>query len=226
MTRIAFGLRLTLCVGLAAVSLVAASQGTPSRELRPIDEAASQPDFFTFRAHLQAALARHDVGSVLAVISPTIRNTFGDDNGREAFRRLWKPESPDTILWDELARVLAIGGTFEANGTFVAPYTFSRWPNDVDSFEYVAIVGSRVRVRSAPSLASSTMGSLSFAIVPLARNARPATGAQDLEWTAVTLQNGRVGYVSSRYARSPVDYRAIFARTGETWQMVTFIAGD
>ena len=210
---------------LASVILRGAQSGAYS-EIRPVDEASQQADFFTFRAHLQAAIARHDAVAVLSVVNVNIRNTFGGENGREAFERRWRLERPDTELWEKLGSVLALGGTFETNGTFVAPYTFSRWPGNVDAFDHVAIIGSRVRVHAAPLQDSGTLGLLSFAVVPVPREARLPTADQARQWTAVRLLDSRIGYVASQYVRSPIDYRAIFARVGDGWQLAAFIAGD
>jgi hypothetical protein len=213
-------------IWLAAALPGDARQAAPYPELRPVDEAAQEPEFFTFRAHLQAAIARRDDAAVLAVVSPTIRNTFGDDDGRAAFEKMWRLDRPDSELWEKLGAVLSLGGSFDATGNFIAPYTFSRWPGAIDSFEHVAVVGARVIVRASPSTPSAALASLSFAVVPVARDskARPVAAAED--WTAVRLSDGRTGYVANRYVRSPIDYRAIFARVDGDWRLITFIAGD
>ena len=64
--------------------------------LRPIDQAASQPDFFTFRAHLQAAVARRDIPAILAVVHKDIKNSFGGDNGIEEFKKKWELEKENS----------------------------------------------------------------------------------------------------------------------------------
>lgn len=197
--------------------------GAPAVQLLPIDEAPEQADFFSFRAHLQAAIARHDVEAVLAVVHPTIKNSFGGDDGLDGFRRLWRPFEADSTLWAELGLVLALGGTFDAEDSFTAPYVFSRWPNQIDSFEHVVLVASDVRIREAPRADAATLTTLSFAILPVPRKA----GVAEVEgWTPVEIDGGRVGYVSSRLARSPIDYRARFSKIGGRWQLVFFLAGD
>jgi hypothetical protein len=42
----------------------------------------------------------------------------------------------------------------------------------------------------------------------------------------VRLPDGRAGFVDSRFVRSPIDYRAAFARIDGRWQMTLFLAGD
>lgn len=195
--------------------------GAQVGKLLPVDEAAKDPEFYAFRAQLQAAVARHDAEAVLAAVDPNIRNTFGDDNGIDAFRRRWKLPAGDR-LWDELGTVLAFGGAFRDGGSFTAPYVFARWPEQHDSFGHVAVLGQGVRVRSEPNLKGRILTALSFDIVPLA----PPYAGEDSEWTRIKLRDGRTGYVSSRYVRLPVDYRALFNKVDGRWRMTAFIAGD
>lgn len=193
-------------------------------QLLPVDQATLRPEFFSFRARLQTAIARRDHEAVLAIVDPMIKNSFGGDDGIEEFRKGWRPEAADSTLWSELGEVLALGGTFDLpRTTFTAPYVFSRWPGDYDAFEHVAVISAEVRVRSAPRADAPPLTSLSFAIVP--------TAPSDLHvgadvFTAVRLDGGRVGYVASAFVRSPIDYRAIFELKEGGWRLVSFLAGD
>jgi hypothetical protein len=231
--------RLMFCSQLTVFLLALAAFGaTQARQaLLPVDEAAQQPDFFSFRAQLLVALARRDVDAVLAVVDPRIRNSFGDDGGTAEFVARWALETPDSKLWQELTAALALGGRFNSGGDqFTAPYTFSHWPDAVDAFEHVAIVGQDVRVRARADSASAVIGAFSHEVVPLAQplgdNHLPAPGPgvgiakATAAWAAVRLADGQVGFVARQFTRSPIDYRAIFQRTGGRWRLVTFVAGD
>ena len=210
------------CGTLLAASLTAAIAPPPT-QLLPVDEAARHPDFFSFRAQLQAAIARRDVDAVVGVVNKDIRNSFGGDDGVDAFGRIWKLSDADSTLWVELGSILALGGTFSGDQAFTAPYVFSTWPGRFDGFEHVALVASDVRVREAPRGDAAAITTLSFAILPLSRK----DGVAETEgWTAVQLDGGKTGYVTSRLARSPNDYRAMFNRIGGRWQMTFFAAGD
>ena len=204
----------TLIAGLLAAAVLAAPQ------LLPVDEASSRPDFFSFRASLQGAIARHDVAALMAVVHPQIKNSFGGNDGVDEFRSMWKIGEPDSEIWNELGTVLALGGSFHDAGTFVAPYVNSRWPSTVDPFEHVAVTGANVRVRSQPATTSDTVDTVSFVILPVTREGTDTEG-----WTAVQIDK-TVGYVSSAYVRSPIDYRAIFRFEDRRWRLVTFVAGD
>ncbi len=208
-----------LAVVVAAGTL---AQAAATRRLLPVDEAARQPDFFTFRAQLLTAVARHDAAALMAVVHPNIKCDFGGGEGKAFFEEHWKPGAPGSEVWTELAAVLALGGTFDTPDSFVAPYVFSRWPRGVDGFEHVAVVGDRVRIRTAPRQDAEPAAVSSFEILPLAR----PSGDTPEEWTAVALAGKRIGYVASRFVRSPIGYRAFFARADGRWQMLMFIAGD
>jgi hypothetical protein len=209
-----------IVAGAMAAAVLAAQAAA---QLLPVDEAASRPDFFSFRAQLQRAVARHDAEAVLGAVAPGIRNTFGDDDGIAAFRRLWRIGDADSPLWDELGTVLALGGSFQGPDTFVAPYVFSRWPDRFDAFEHVVLTGANVRVRSAPQADAPVRATLSFAVLPLPRG---AGAGGDEPWQPVRLEDGGTGYVASRFVRSPIDYRAIFAFAAGRWRLATFVAGD
>jgi len=206
---------------LALLLAVAPACAAPT--LKPVDEGPRNPSFAAFRDSLRAALVRHDADAVLAVVDSNIKTGFGGDDGVAAFERQWHPRSMDSPLWRDLGATLALGGTFDAAGSFVAPYVYSKWPEAIDAFGHVAIAGSGVRVRAEPSLDAKVIGRLSYAIVPVAAG---KLRAEDAEWTRVQFSPGRSGYVAARYARSPVGYRAFFTRGAAGWRMVMFLAGD
>ena len=206
-----------VAAGFTAVFVTAPASTT---RLLPVDEASSRPDFFTFRARLLVTIASRDASALMAVGHPNIKNTFGDDDGKARFEELWRPAAADTEVWAELGGVLGLGGTFDSTGSFVAPYVSSRWPG-VDGFEHVAVVGDRVRIRTAPRADARVADVSSFGILPPARQADHAEG-----WTAVHLSISRIGYVASGYVRSPNGYRASFSKMDGRWQMMMFVAGD
>ena len=193
----------------------------PQATLPPVDQATAVPDFFSFRAQLQAAVARRDADAVLSVLSKDVKLSFGGDAGSADFKTLWKPDAPDSVLWETLATVLALGGTFAADGTFTAPYVFAAWPEDRDAFSFMAAIGSGIRVRSAPSSTAPVVDALDFAIVEIVEPT-----AADAKWVRIRLPPDRIGFVDRRLLRSPIDYRINFAKLDGRWQVVSFLAGD
>lgn len=124
-------------------------------------------------------------------------------------------------MGNPLGTVLALGGSFQPDKSFAAPYTFSNWPDTLDGFENVAIVGNKVNVRKAPNQNSEVLKTLSYELIPLDTSAN-----SNEQWVAIKLPGDKKGYVSSAYVRSPVDYRAIFEKVDGRWQMTVLIAGD
>jgi hypothetical protein len=212
-------------MSIAALLLAAALQapapnpcGSRLVRLLPVDQAAAQPDFFTFRGRLQAAIARRDEAAVLAVADPGIRTSFGDDDGLATLRM--KLRDPQGTLWADLATALALGGTFRSPDSFVAPYVFAEWPARADSFECALVIGDRVRVRASPLPDSAVVGRVSYEIVQVLPAQRETAA------THVRLSNGVTGFIASTFVRSGVDYRAIFQKTGGEWRLRAFVAGD
>ena len=206
----------TLLAGLLAAAVLAAAP-----QLLPVDEASTRPDFFSFRAGLQRAIARHDAAALMAVVHPQIKNSFGGGDGIDEFRTMWNIGAADSEIWDALGTVLALGGSFIADDMFEAPYVSSRWQRSVDPFEHVAVIGTNVRVRSQPNADAPGITTASFSILPIVREDARTDG-----WTAVRVNGNRTGYIASRFVRSPIDYRAIFRYEGREWKLVTFVAGD
>ncbi len=192
--------------------------------LPPVDQAASVPDFFAFRAQLKTALAQRNQTAVIAALHKDVKLSFGGDAGVDDFKRMWTPHAPASRLWQTLAAVLALGGTFAADGAFTAPYVSTQWPEKIDAFSHMAAIGSGIRVRAAPRTTAAVVGALDFTIIELADPSSPESA--DTGWIKVKWPAGRVGFVDARCLRSPIDYRVNFAKIDGRWQITFFLAGD
>jgi hypothetical protein len=203
-----------------------AQSAEPSRKLLPVDEAVKNPSFFLFRAKLQEAIAKKDAAHVLSIIAPDIQAGFDGDNGSDAFKKKWNLDKPDETseLWPLLARTLAMGGKFDKDGSFQAPYTSAAWPEEFDSFEYTAVVGENVRVREKADAQSAVVATLSFEVVALAQSDAPQEEKQP--WVKVKLSNGREGYIREEYVSMAIGFRAYFEKKNGSWVMTAFLAGD
>jgi hypothetical protein len=214
--------------------LVAAPAVAQVGTLAPVDEAADDPSFVLFRARLLEAVATRDTAFVLARLHPDATISFGGDAGVEGFRRLWLEDRGGPDLWTELAAFLPFGSAYETDSTMltsgaearaIVPYWFGAWPDGVDMFEHVLVVGENVNVRAAPSADAPVLTQLSHAIV------RAGTGGSEAYdvvegWTPVTLAPDEVGFVARRFARSPIGYRIGFEKFDGRWWVTFFVAGD
>lgn len=211
---------ISLCCGRVADAQVA--------KLYPVDEASKDPSFYIFRAQLLKIVQQRDSASLYGFLSRGIRNSFGDDSGITEFKRMWKPERSTSKIWMELLTVIALGGRFEGAEMFMAPYTYSNFPDGFDAFEYGTIIGENVRVRQNPGTNNRIISTLSFDIIKVTDwNLTPHKTLGDKKgWVAVALADGQPGFVAREYIRSSIDYRAIFNKENGKWLMTAFVAGD
>jgi hypothetical protein len=189
--------------------------------LPPVDQAATNPSFLAFRDSLAQAVTRKDAAFVEKVMAPDVKLSFGGESGIADFRRIWRPDQADSKLWTALGEILRLGGSFEPDGSFVAPYTFSRFPDDLDSFESIVVTGNGVALRAAPRTDAPLIARLSYDIVTVEAPPDPAAA-----WVEVRLADGRSGHVAAPLLRSPLDYRAGFAKREGEWRVIYLIAGD
>jgi hypothetical protein len=185
-----------------------------SYDCPPRDEAVKHPDLVAFRRQLIDAVRRRDADAVLRVSSPDIRTSFGPNDGFQFFERDLRDGRNQ--IWSELAEVLRLGGGFETPDDFVAPFSDGCGEPGDD----VVVIAQSVRVRTTPSVTARDLTSVSFAILKTGA-AAPTDG-----WQQVLLPNGTAGYVSARYLRRPLGYRAHIAKVNGVWRLAAFIAGN
>ncbi len=196
-----------------------------AEKLYPVDEAAKDASFKKFRDKLVLAAQKKDAKFILSILHENIVNSFGGNDGVQGFKELWSPASKDTGLWKTLYDVLAMGGSFEMfenKKTFCAPYVFSKWPKDFDAFDYVAVTGKNVKAREKPSMDGTVLEFISYELI----KKDPKAGNSAGEWIKVKTPSGKTGYVSQKFVRSPIDYRACFKKVKGQWRMTVFVAGD
>jgi hypothetical protein len=188
--------------------------------VKPVDEGVTDPDFFLFRARLQTALANHDTAEIMRVVDRGILNSFGGDGGREEFRQKWGLANPEkSQLWGALGFVLALGGRFLDDTLFYAPYLFDGVSGD--AFETLVVLGSDIPVLAGPGSTFRVIDTVSFEEVTKWREKRTTSG-----WEPIRTTTGKTGWVLQHHLRSPIDYRAGFARRQGRWSLHALVAGD
>ncbi|MGH9457615.1 MAG: hypothetical protein ACRD2J_08255 [Thermoanaerobaculia bacterium] len=189
--------------------------------LEPVDEGESNASFAAFRRQLRDIVRRRDAEALLAIVDPNIRFSFGAGGGREEFAEEWNVRSGESRLWGELGEILRLGGRFQGE-RFVAPYTFSAWPEGVDGFTHLAVICADAVARSRGSASSEAVARLDYHVLPIG----PDDEGPGAAWRQVTLPDGREAWIDAGCVRSHVDYRAAFAPSGRGWLMEFFVAGD
>lgn len=210
-----------------ALIAAAPAQAQLSR-LAPVDQGAEDASFVAFRSRLLAAAAARDTAAVLSAFAPEATISFGADaSGPAGVREVWFNTSypRDTDLWTALVRTISMGSTAQS-GMITAPYLFLGFPEDLDPFSHVVVVGEEVRIRNAPTTAGGVLTSLTHTIIPTAYDGAEPTKADGYTWIPVRLANGERGWVASVFVWSPVGLRAGFEKRGSTWKILYFVEGD
>ena len=212
-----------LAIGCA---LPAAAQ---ERRLDPLDEAAKDASWVSFRQTLQAALARRDREFVAGILDANVRSGLEGGRGPEQFRAQWQLDSDTSPLWPELAAVLALPSAWhrpdEGPAELCVPYVSVRWPQDMDAYRGGAIIAPKVAVKSEPYGASNTVASLSYNIVEVADwEVDDRSPASKQKWVRVKLRRGE-GYVREEQIRSPIEHAACFAKGESGWRLMGFGPG-
>jgi len=176
-----------------------------------------------FWERLIQAVGERDADWVISKLSPTVWNTFGGDYGVDSFYEIWHPYSEESPLWAELDVITSLGGTFfdSTLTLFMAPYVYSEWPPEVDSFTYGAVIAINVPLYAEPDEGSEILKVLSYDIVRIRYDPNPPEG-----WTIVELLDGTPGYVLEHSVRRPIDYRIGIERFATGWEIVFLITGD
>jgi hypothetical protein len=216
---------------LTSVLLLVAALSAHAQEVKlfPIDEGAGDQSWMRFKARLLDALAQRDHKFVLGAIDVRIRNTSERD-GIAEFRKLWEPQSADSPLWSELSKLLFLGGVFSKreNGTyeFCAPYVRYKWPDSAAADAGGAIIAGEALMKARPAAGAPTLQTLSYALVKVL-DWEVVDEDQDNKqrWVKIQTRAG-VGFVPEEQIRSPLEYRACFAKNGAVWRMTGLEVGE
>ena len=216
-----------LLIALAAVTFAGCSDqaAEPVRvggTFQPVDDGAADAGFAAFRDTLRATVARRDTAALVATVADGARLSFGDAaGGPEGFRAMWFEGTPPDgePVWVVLSRVLGAGSVGE-DGAVTVPYVFGAWPDSVDAFTHVAVVGADIEARVAASDTARVAALVSHAI--LATDGQAVGG-----FVPVRLPGGAAAFVPEASAMSPVGYRAtFFPDDAGVWKLQMLLAGD
>jgi hypothetical protein len=218
----------------SATSELPVAEPYPPRPAQPIDQVESGSDFFEFREQLRQAISDRNADYIRSIADPNIKLSFGNPISLDDL----DIDNPDAPFWQYLERSLAIGcinttpGNPPDDTSWACPYVFQA-PEITDAFEDVFIVGEGVEVHTEANASSPVVEVVSNEILKSDSQTLGTLSEAQLRaietfegWRPVILPEGRRGFVSSRYAYSPIGYRAIFAKVDGAWKMQAFVSGD
>lgn len=203
--------------------------------INPVDEGQLRADFNSFRNDLINAISRKDVTFIMNMLDDKVRYSYEKTpgSGKDGFKKFWglDKNSTSSKLWQELNKVVQLGGTFDNKDqtVFTAPYMYTVFPSGYDPAEYASITGKSVRMRAKPSRGSSNLASLTYQIVRLLPERNPRSeriGKERHFWRKIQLEDGTTGYVYGQYLHGPSNYHASFERAEGGWKMFVFVEGE
>ncbi|MGI9463889.1 MAG: SH3 domain-containing protein, partial [Aestuariivirgaceae bacterium] len=176
----------------------------------PVDEAAQDPTFLTYRDKLLDAIVRRDVDYVVKQAAGDVKLSFGGSFGRKDFRKNLTLSEKDLAdeykhraaemregYWDALEEVFRMGGRFTATNVFEAPYTWTaKLPDDSDPFTTYLITNTTAPLRHRPSKYSTIIDILAYDVVT------GVAGGEGTKFQKIKLASGTEGFVHEDDLRS------------------------
>jgi hypothetical protein len=200
------------------------TKGVPVQAIRlvPVDEAPQDPSFADFRHELLTAAQNHDAAFVLSIVDANIVNGADTERGVKEFKKQWQVDQPEGKLWETLATILTMGGSFrvtEGAKEFCAPYVTSKWssvvsqlPQGADPLDYQVIIDKDVAMRTEPNSSATTVATLAYDVVRV--SSAIARSGNSSGWMKITTLAGQEGFVADKYIRSATDYHAFLQEAG------------
>ena len=219
-------LRVGILVAAAFAAAFAAPSHAQQRRLEPVDEAARDSSWTSFRARLLAALGKRDRKFVLGVLDRNVRNGSDSPRGIAEFRKQWHLDADDSPFWQELVSALSLGSAWLAREKqrreLCAPYVLAKWPEDLEPTKNGVIVAREALVKSEPSAGSQTLVTLSHDIVGVADwEVEDKDAGSKQKWVRIWIKSG-IGFIPEEQIRSPIEHAACFVRTEQGWRMTVF----
>ena len=198
----------------------------------PVDEGYKDKSFHEFRTKLLKCIERRDKEFLIKIVDKDIKYSFGDDDsGIKRFCEEWglNKNSDKSEIWKELRKVLVLGGRFDEEGAFIAPYVFTDFPDgeEFDSYTDYIVIDKNVKIYEKPyfesNFKSKIAGEVSYEVIKTI-----ATYERELpdSWEEVMTAKGIKGFIERKNIRNATDYRAFFKKINGNWKMTIFIAGD
>jgi hypothetical protein len=208
---------------LALLCVVPLAVPAQEGKIEPVDEAAQDQSWLSFRSRLLKAIEKRDLKFVLGILDKNVRGSIDGKPGVAVFRKAWDVNAADTTLWQELRAALFLGSAYvkreKGPRELCAPYLLGKWPFDLDPNDYGVVITKDVLVKFSPSAESQTIQTLSYDIVSVRDwDVADKEPAQKQRWVRLRVKSGD-GYVPEEQIRSPIEHSACFVKTQNGWRM-------
>jgi hypothetical protein len=204
------------------LAISAATQAAPAKQFPPRDECLSIDGYFDLRQKFEDIVKRRDAKALLAMVSPAISWSFGDDaGGKDGFGKYWSLETGKASpIWVELDQIVRLGCFVQGPDNPTMPHFFGQDAGGTSPGGSALVLGPAVNLRAEPTTASASLRKINWEVVTTQET------SADGKWTKVKDAGGKTGYIRNDYLRGDLDYRIGFERKDKGWVISFFIAGD
>lgn len=193
--------------------------------IAPVDASRNDPQLAGMLRVLVAAAEARDFSPFEKVLSPQAVANYGGDEGVDGFKRGYHIEDPNSPFWDAFAEAVKLGGVFLQDDLYTTPYTSGDLPESADPYLTLVAIGPKTLLYGAPSDSAPVVADVTHQLLEQADIEADDLARTPEGWVRVKADAGE-GYVKQAEVRSPLDYRAVFQKTGEGWKLIAFVAGD
>ena len=211
-------------MGLAAGLAGGGIWANELRQLRPSDEAGEDKALASLLDQMRLMTKNRDHRALEALMLPDFRVEFDVGKGAKAFHSHWRPDLPDSGLWEILRRLLMLGGTFYSRTLFAIPYVYTHFPADLDPFGHVVALGEEVILFDEPKLDAKRVGSLEYSIAPLARPVQPPVVIPADSFPEINHPGASRCFVAASEVYSPAGHRVFFEKRRGRWRWISLAA--
>ena len=157
---------------------------------------------------------------------PTFRVDFDGGKGPLAFAKHWKPDTPDSAVWKILDRLLSLGGTFYTPTLFAIPYVYTKFPFDLDPFEYVVVTRDQAALRAEADPDATPIVGCKPRLWDQAGSEGAGPARTRPDWLKVEVPDEPQGFVAAEDVYSPAGYRVFFEKRGGKWIWFSLVCAD
>lgn len=213
-----------------------------NRKIYPTEKPVTDKSLITFIEQLKAAVKAKSKASLLSMLADDVVIGYDGENSKRAFEAIWFEPDPQGDIWAELDKTIARKGDYliadyttntYSNEDYIFPYVLNFDFSGMDDiFEYGAITGTDVNLRSEPSTSSTVVTKLSYDVVKFVyeNNQQMTSGTISggmPEWYKVQTEDKKyTGWVYYKFFYSPLDYKLYLRKYPNGWKISAFAVGD
>ena len=212
-------------LGKVAFFLLAGSaQAQQGRRLPPPEPKDDVSELQALLDRMRQMVESKNARALLALMQPDFRVEFDVGKGPRVFQKHWTPESPDSPVWEILARALALEGSFPMDSLFCIPYLHISFPKDLDPLAYVVATGEKAILRDQPAADGAEVATLDRSIVKLGEPIAPPVVIRNESYVSIDDPDAGRGFIAGSEVYSPAGHRLFFHHRQGKWRWISLAA--